>query len=109
MSNPEQTNDTNKTQAISKSITHRIIEKAAKEASAPKKEPRKGKKKGEDFKLEEPKPTLSLLCPSQPQQTVSVLKEQPVSNFELDLSDKVKIPGRGKSISSYGKEELQHE
>jgi len=38
-----------------------------------------------------------------------VLKEQPVTNFELDLSDKVKIPGRGKSISSYGKEELQHE
>ena len=40
------------------------------------------------------------------------MKEQkkPVSNFELDLSDKVKIPVRVKSMSSSGnQEELQHE
>lgn len=43
------------------------MEKAAKEASVPKKEQRKGKKKVEEIKKDELKPTLSLLCPSQPQ------------------------------------------
>jgi uncharacterized protein YqgQ len=66
INNPENNIDI-KTREISKTLAHRIVEKAAKEASAPKKESRKAKKKVEDQKKEEPKPTLSLLCPSQPQ------------------------------------------
>lgn len=40
--------------------------------------------------------------------SVSVEPQKLKGKFEADLSDKVKIPSRGKSISSYGKEELQH-